>query len=69
MMLKVAFLRLNLNNVKSAYSVLNIESEALHRLMKFCRAGAYKSLVCIGGNYSDVVLEILNRDTWLERNG
>ena len=68
MMLKVAFIRLNLKNVKSAYNALNKESEALHRLMKFNKVGVYRKLACIDGNDVDVIVEMLDRKSWLKRN-
>ena len=68
MMLKVAFVRLNLKNVKSSYIALNKESEALHRLMKFTKVGVYKQFVCIDSNNIDVIVEVLDRETWLKRN-
>tara|TARA_B100000315_G_scaffold224282_1_gene229683 strand:+ start:4936 stop:5505 length:570 start_codon:yes stop_codon:yes gene_type:complete len=68
MMLKVAFIRLNLKNVKSAYNTLNKESEALHRLMKFNKVGVYKKLACIDGNDVDVIVEMLDRRSWIKRN-
>jgi RimJ/RimL family protein N-acetyltransferase len=68
LMLRAAFLRLNLLNVKSSYCSSNINSEALHRLFKFKRVGKYENLLSIDGQFENVIIEILDRESWLKRN-
>jgi len=68
LMLEVAFLRLNLLNVKSAYSVSNKKSEALHRLFKFNKVGSYHNLLWLDGRLDSLVVEVLDRESWLKRN-
>jgi RimJ/RimL family protein N-acetyltransferase len=69
LMLKVAFIRLNLLNVKSAYSISNKNSEAFHRLFKFKKIGTYENLLWIDGHSEGLVVEVLDRESWLQRNG
>jgi len=68
LMLKVAFVRLNLLNVKSAYSISNKNSEAMHRLFKFKKVGTYENLLLINGSLDSLILEVLDRESWLRRN-
>jgi [ribosomal protein S5]-alanine N-acetyltransferase len=68
LMLKVAFVRLNMLNVKSAYSRVNKNSEALHRLFKFKKVGVYEELLRINGHAEDMVVEVLNNKRWFQRN-
>jgi len=68
LMLKVAFVRLNLLNLKSAYSKANKNSEVLHRLFKFKPVGIYEELLCIDGHLEDMVVEVLNNKLWFQRN-
>ncbi len=68
LMLRVAFLRLNLLNVKSSYCSSNINSEALHRLFKFKRVGQYENLCSIDGHFESLIIEFLDRESWLKRN-
>ena len=68
LMLKVSFMRLNLLNVKSAYSISNKKSEALHRLFKFKKVGTYENLLLIDGSLDSLALEVLDKESWLRRN-
>jgi [ribosomal protein S5]-alanine N-acetyltransferase len=68
LMLKVAFVRLNLLNVISAYCKSNKKSEALHRLFKFKQIGVYEKFLCINGVSDDMILEVLNNKLWFQRN-
>ena len=68
LLIKIAFLQLNLLNLKSAYAKSNKGSEALHKLFKFKKVGNYQKLLCIDGKYDDLVLETLDRESWIKRN-
>ena len=68
LMLNVAFMRLNLLNVRSSYSFSNKNAETLHRLFKFKSVGVYENLLSIDGEFESVVVEILDRESWLKRN-
>ena len=66
--LKIAFVRLNLRTVKSAYANSNEASKTIHRVFKFTKAGQYKDFLCVDGHYDDMIVEFLDRETWLRRN-
>jgi len=68
LILKIAFVRLNLRTVKSGYANSNEASRTIHRGFKFTKVGQYKNLLCIDGHYDDLVFEMLDRETWLRRN-
>lgn len=68
LILKVAFVRLNLRTVKSGYAKSNEASIALHKVFKFTKVGEYESLICIDGQYDDAVVAMLDRESWLKRN-
>jgi len=68
LILRVAFIRLNLRTIKSGYANSNEASGSIHRVFKFTKAGEYKNILCIDGHYDDLVLEMLDRKTWLRRN-
>jgi len=68
LILKVAFLRLNLRTIKSGYASSNEASNAIHSVFKFTEVGRYKNLLCIDGHYDDLVVSMLDQDTWLRRN-
>ena len=68
LILKIAFVRLNLRTVKSGYANSNEASKTIHRVFKFTKVGQYKDLLCIDGDYDDMIVEMLDRGTWLKRN-
>jgi len=68
LILKVAFLRLNLLNVKAGYCKSNQGSEAILQLFKFKTAGVYENMMSIDGRREDVVATYLDRESWLKRN-
>lgn len=68
LILKVAFLRLNLRTVKSAYANSNDASRTIHSVFKFTKVGEYKNLLYIDGHYDDLVVSMLDNETWLKRN-
>ena len=68
LMLKVAFVRLNLLNVKSAYFISNKNSEALHKVFKFKQVGIYENLLWLDGHLDSLVVEMLDKKSWIKRN-
>jgi RimJ/RimL family protein N-acetyltransferase len=68
LILKIAFLRLNLKTVKSAYASSNKASSTLHRIFKFQKVGIYEKLLFVDGHDDGLVVEKLDCETWLKRN-
>jgi len=68
LILKVAFIRMNLRTIKSGYANSNEASRTIHRIFKFTKVGEYNNLLCVNGRYDDLVIEMLDRGTWLKRN-
>ena len=68
MILSIAFLRLNLLNVRAAYCESNKSSSALLKMFKFKVAGVFKNLVTIDGKDDNMVFVYLDRQSWLKRN-
>ena len=66
--LKVAFLRLNLENVQSSQAASNKGALAIQRAFKFKQAGVYENLLCIDGKREDLIVGILSRDDYLKNN-
>ena len=69
LILKIAFLRLNLLNLKAGYCKSNKTSEAILKLFKFKTVGIYKNILLIDGKKDDDIVTYLDSETWLERNG
>lgn len=68
LVLKVAFLRLNLRTIKSYYVKSNRASKTIHTLFHFFKVGEYKNLLHIDGHDEDLVVSMLARKDWLKRN-
>ncbi len=68
LILKVAFLRLNLLNVRGGYCKTNQSIEAMLKLFKFKIVGIYENMMSIDGRKEDVVATYLDRESWLKRN-
>lgn len=68
LLLEIAFLRLNLRNVKGAYIASNPLTELLIKIFDFDIAGRNKELLHFRGQYIDSINVQLSRDKWLERN-
>jgi RimJ/RimL family protein N-acetyltransferase len=69
LLLKIAFLRLNLRTVKGGYIASNEHTKKLMKVFRFQEVGNFKNLCWIGGRYQDLILVMLHRDDWLKRNG
>ena len=68
LILRIAFKRLNLKNVRAGYCRSNKASEALLTLYKFKVAGIYENMMTIDGKEEDVVLTYLDCESWRKRN-
>jgi RimJ/RimL family protein N-acetyltransferase len=68
LLLKIAFLRLNLRIVKGGYMACNPVSRAILDLFRFREVGRVENLLWCNGAYTDDVLVMLTRDEWLQRN-
>jgi [ribosomal protein S5]-alanine N-acetyltransferase len=69
LMLRTAFLRLNLRTVKGAYIACNEATQVIMSVFRFREVGRYKQLFWCNGAYEDSVLCMLQRDDWMRRNG
>jgi ribosomal-protein-alanine N-acetyltransferase len=68
LLLRVAFIRLKLINLRAACAATNIPIATLLNLYKFRRVGVYQNLCYVDGKYTDLHLLQLKRSDWLERN-
>jgi len=69
LMLKIAFLKLNLRNVKGSYVKGNEFTETLLKVMRFKTIGSFEGLCWVDGDWRDVVYGCLGQDDWMKRNG
>ena len=70
LLIKIAFLRLNLRIIKSHFSVGNKSSAIIHKLFNFIEVGSIPKLEYDPktGKYFDQVISVLNREDWLKAN-
>ena len=70
-LIRIAFLKLNLRIIKSFYSENNKSSVLMNRLFNFSKVGSIPKLVYDPktGTYVDQIISILNRDDWIKVNG
>jgi len=68
LLLRTAFMRLNLRVVKSSFAASNEASGALHSVFRFQEVGRLKQLFWDHGRYVDSVIMMLRREDWFERN-
>jgi RimJ/RimL family protein N-acetyltransferase len=69
LLLRVAFLRLNLRIVKSSFAGGNEASQLMHDVFKFREVGRIDKLFWDRGRYVDNVIAVLTRREWAARNG
>ncbi|MFC4313391.1 GNAT family N-acetyltransferase [Steroidobacter flavus] len=69
LMLRTAFLRLNLRIVKGGYVASNEATQAIMAVFRFREVGRFKKLYWSNGAYADGVVCMLERDDWMRRNG
>lgn len=67
LLLRSAFLRLNMRNVISSYVDTNESSKALNRVFGFKEVGRMPEMFWDRGEYVDVLIAILDFETWLKR--
>ena len=68
LLLRVAFKRLNMRSVRSAYVDGNEASALIHRLFHFVDCGAYPETFWDGEIYRDLKLFNLTQNNWSRRN-
>jgi [ribosomal protein S5]-alanine N-acetyltransferase len=68
LMVRVGFLRLNLENLRGGYIAGQEHSEKILRALRFHEVGRFKDLFYIEGVPHDQVLVQLSRKEWLVRN-
>jgi len=68
LMLRIAFLRLNLRAVKSSFSASNTASSMIHDIFRFKEVGRIPGLLWDRGEYVDNVTSVLRREDWMARN-
>ena len=67
LMHKVAFLRLNLLNVRSFYASNNKGAIAVQKLFKYTKVGVYENLYTIDGKRVDLVTGMLSKEVYLKK--
>jgi len=68
LLLKVAFLKLNLENVTHATATSNKGSRAFEKAFKFKEVGVYENYLYIDGKREGMSVGILSRDVYLKNN-
>jgi [ribosomal protein S5]-alanine N-acetyltransferase len=69
LMLKIAFLRLNMQSVLGGYIESNIHTKQILEVAGFKTVGRYEGLCTIDAKPDDVVMVMLRRSDWMLRNG
>lgn len=69
LMLKTAFMRLNMRIVKSSFAASNEASKAIHDIFRFREVGRLPELLWDRERYVDNVIAMLKREDWMKRNG
>ncbi|OFW06429.1 MAG: hypothetical protein A3I61_19955 [Acidobacteria bacterium RIFCSPLOWO2_02_FULL_68_18] len=68
LLLRIAFMRLNLRIVKSSFAADNDASKAIHEIFGFKEVGRIEQLFWDRGRYVDNVIAALSRPQWMARN-
>lgn len=68
LLLRTAFIRLNMRLVRSAYVETNEASEVIHKTFKFKEIGKFNDMIWDRGKYVPLVLVSLSQKDWMERN-
>ncbi len=68
LILRTAFIRLNLLNIRAGYWESNKASEALQKLFKFKIVGVYENLVSVNGKVENGIATYLDKKSWIKRN-
>ncbi len=64
LLLRVAFHRLNMRNIRSSYALSNQSSHLMQKVLKFKEVGRVPSLYWDQGNYVDEVIAVLSFSDW-----
>jgi RimJ/RimL family protein N-acetyltransferase len=68
LLLRTAFLRLNIRVVKGGYVSSNEFTRQLMKVLRFREVGVYEQLIHVNGEYHDFVLVMLDRNSWVARH-
>ena len=68
LLLRIAFLRLNMRIVKSSFASSNEASQAIHNIFRFKEVGRLEGLLWDRGDYVDNIIAMLKREDWMARN-
>jgi len=68
LLLRIAFLRLNMRIVKSSFAASNDASKTIHDVFRFREVGRLEELLWDRGRYVDNVIAMLRREDWMRRN-
>ena len=68
-LIRIAFLRLNMQIVRSVYMARNEASKRMHDVLRFQTVGRIPNLYTVQGKATDSVIAILRQDEWMARNG
>jgi len=68
LLLRIAFLRLNLRIVKSTFAASNEASCTIHDVFRFKEVGRINGLLWDSGQYIDSVIVMLHSEDWMARN-
>ena len=68
LLLRTAFLRLNLRLVKSAFVSSNEATKVMHQLFRFNEVGRIPKMYWDKGEYVDYIIAALGRSEWLKKN-
>lgn len=68
LLLRTAFLRLNMRIVKSSFAASNEASQAIHDVFRFREVGRLPGLLWDRGQYIDNVIAMLTAESWMQRN-
>lgn len=69
LLLKTAFLRLNMHTVRAGYASCNEFSEKLLEVLRFKETGRYPEAFWIDGRWVDCVNAQIKQSDWLKANG
>jgi RimJ/RimL family protein N-acetyltransferase len=68
LLLRIAFMRLNMRNIKSSFVSTNEGSQAIHNVFRFREVGRLPGFSWDRGRYVDCVISMLTADEWFKRN-
>jgi RimJ/RimL family protein N-acetyltransferase len=68
LLLKTAFLRLNMKTVRGGYVCTNEYTEKLMKVLRFETVGVYRESFWAEGKYQDYVVTMIRSEDWLKRN-